>query len=92
MTAVRIAVVYYSATGTNYQMACAAQEAAERAGAETRLRRIRELAPESAINSNPAWRAHIEATRDVPEATMGDLEWADGYLFGSPTRYGNVAA
>jgi len=50
------------------------------------------LAPDAAIDRNPAWRAHIEATRDVAEATLEDLEWADGYLFGSPTRYGNVTA
>ncbi len=92
MTKVRIAIIYYSATGTNHRMAHAAQEAAERAGAETRLRRIRELAPDSAIDGNPAWRAHVEATRDVPEATLDDLEWADGYLFGCPTRFGNVAS
>ena len=92
MMTVKIAVIYYSATGTNHQMACAAQEAAALAEAETRLRRIPELAPNEAIDSNPAWRAHIDATRDVPEATMEDLEWADGYLFGCPTRFGNVAA
>jgi len=54
MTKVKIAVVYYSATGTNYQMARAAEEAAAAAGAETRLRKVRELAPETAINKNPA--------------------------------------
>jgi len=28
----------------------------------------------------------------VAEATLDDLDWADGYVFGSPTRYGNIAA
>jgi NAD(P)H dehydrogenase (quinone) len=28
----------------------------------------------------------------VAEATLGDLEWADGYAFGTPTRFGNPAA
>ncbi len=90
MTEIKIAVIYYSATGTNYQMAFAAQEAAAQDGAEVRLRKVHELAPDAAINRNPAWRAHVEATRDVPEATLDDLGWADGYLFGAPTRYGNV--
>jgi NAD(P)H dehydrogenase (quinone) len=89
---VKIAVIYYSATGTNYQMARAAEEAATTAGAETRLRKVHELAPDSAINRNPAWCAHVEATKDVAEVSLDDLEWADGYIFGSPTRYGNIAA
>ena len=33
------------------------------------------------------------ATREtVPEASMEDLQWADGYAFGTPTRYGTPAA
>ncbi len=31
-------------------------------------------------------------TEDVPEAQLDDLEWADAYIFGTPTRYGNVSA
>jgi NAD(P)H dehydrogenase (quinone) len=29
---------------------------------------------------------------DEPIASLGDLEWADGIAFGTPTRFGNVAA
>ena len=29
---------------------------------------------------------------EEPVATLGDLEWADGVAFGTPTRFGNVAA
>ena len=29
-------------------------------------------------------------TRDEPEASLDDLEWADAYVFGTPTRFGNV--
>ena len=57
-----------------------------------RLRRVEELAPEQAIQQNPDWAAHRDATRDIPVATLDDLEWADAYIFGSPTRFGNVAA
>ncbi len=32
------------------------------------------------------------ATQDVPEAELDDLEWADAYIFGSLTRFGNVSA
>ena len=89
---VNASVIYYSATGTTYQMAMAAAEAAEKAGAEVRLRKVRELAPDEAIASNEGWAAHALATQDVPEATLEDLDWADAVIFGTPTRFGNVAA
>lgn len=88
----RVAVIYYSSTGTNYRLAQAAEEGAREAGAEVRLRKVRELAPPEAVNSRPDWKAHLEATRDVPEASMDDLEWADAYIFGTPTRFGNLSS
>ena len=72
--------------------AVALADGAERAGARVRLRRVAELAPEQAIDSNPAWRAHADATAGIPEATLDDLRWADAYAFGTPTRYGNVSS
>ncbi len=92
MSDVKLAVIYYSATGTNHKMAVAATEAARDAGAEVRLRQVPELAPPDAIAKNPKWQAFREATRQIPEATLDDLEWADAYLFSVPTRFGNVAA
>lgn len=88
----KIAIIYYSSTGNTHEIAQSAAEGAGAAGAEVRLRKVPELAPDAAIDSNPAWRAHVEATRDVPEATPDDLEWADGFLLGSPTRFGLPAA
>lgn len=89
---VQAAVIYYSATGTTYQMAQAAVEGAEKAGAEVRLRRVAELAPPEAIKSNEQWQEHAKETAGLPEATMDDLEWADAVVFGTPTRFGNVSA
>lgn len=88
----RVAVIYYSATGHTYQVARAVDEGARAAGAETRLRRVREIAPAEVVAQNPAWKAHLDATADVPLATLEDLDWADGFVFGTPTRYGAVAA
>lgn len=87
-----IAVIYYSSTGNVHALAEALAEGATDAGAEVRLRRVAELAPAHAIDSNPAWRAHLEATAHIPEATHDDLRWADAYAFGTPTRFGNVSA
>ncbi|MFH8367523.1 NAD(P)H:quinone oxidoreductase [Streptomyces sp. NPDC018031] len=88
----KVAVVYYSSTGNVHQLARAVAEGAEKAGAEVRLRRVPELAPEAAIDANPAWREHVEATRDVDIATLDDLSWADAYALGSPTRFGNISS
>lgn len=92
MENVKLAVVYYSSTGVNYQLAQWAAEAAKESGAEVRLVKVEELAPDAAIDSNPAWRAHADATKDVTVASSDDLEWADAIIFSSPTRFGNVAS
>ncbi|MFY1650669.1 NAD(P)H:quinone oxidoreductase [Solwaraspora sp. WMMB762] len=89
---INLSVIYYSATGTTYQMAQAAVEAAEKAGAQVRLRKVRELAPEEAIRSNSGWHAHRLETEDVMEAEIDDLAWSDAVIFGTPTRYGVMAA
>ncbi|UJW28484.1 NAD(P)H:quinone oxidoreductase [Saccharothrix sp. AJ9571] len=92
MAKVKTAVVYYSATGSVYALAQAAAKAAELAGSEVRLRKVRELAPEEAVASNEGWAAHARQTQDVPEATLADLEWADLLIMGAPTRFGIPAA
>jgi NAD(P)H dehydrogenase (quinone) len=92
MSNVKLAVIYYSSTGTNYQLAQWAEEGARAAGAEVKVLKVPELAPESAIASNPAWKAHVDATKNVPEVTLADLEWADAIVFSIPTRFGNMPA
>jgi NAD(P)H dehydrogenase (quinone) len=65
---------------------------AEKAGAEVRLRTVAELAPQTAIDSNPAWKANVAATADIPVATTKDLVWADAVIMGTPTRFGNISS
>lgn len=92
MSKVKLAVIYYSMTGTNYQLSKWAAEAAEESGAEVRILKVQELANEEAINSNPVWKAHLEETKDIKVATSDDLTWADAIIISSPTRFGNVTA
>lgn len=92
MVDVKLAVIYYSSTGTNYQLAQWAAEGAKEAGAEVKVMKVPELAPQAAIDQNPDWKKHVEATRDVPTVSLDDLEWADAYIFSVPTRYGNMPA
>jgi NAD(P)H dehydrogenase (quinone) len=91
-TPIKVAVVYYSSTGTIAEVSKQIAQFAEKAGAEVRLLKAAELAPQAAIDSNDAWAANAAATADIPEATPADIEWADAVIFGSPTRFGNVAS
>lgn len=92
MSKVRLAIIYYSTYGTNHAMAEVAAQAAREAGAEVRLLKVRETAPESVVASTQAWAAHAERTAQVPVATAADMEWANAYLFSAPTRFGTVAS
>lgn len=87
---INVAVIYYSATGNLHKLAVAAATAAEKAGTEVRLRKAAELSTESIVPGNEtwndAWAENSAATRDVPDAALDDLEWADAVLWGTPDR------
>lgn len=87
---VKLAVIFYSMGGTNVQLSKWAAEGAKEAGAEVKVFKVKELAPESAIEGNEAWKATVEATKDIPEVNPDDLEWADAIIFSVPTRFGNM--
>ena len=57
-----------------------------------RIRHVEELASELIISQNQYWGRHRSEVEDEPVASLEDLEWADGVAFGTPTRFGNVAA
>lgn len=92
MSKPKIAVVFYSTYGTNHKVALEAAQAAEAAGAEVRLRRFPETAPKAVVESQEAWKAQAARTADIPEVTAEDMEWADGYFFSGPTRFGVIAS
>lgn len=85
---VKIAILFYSTYGTNHQMAEIAAEAARAAGAEVKLLRIAETAPDAVVNGQDAWKAQVEKAAAIPAATPEDMEWADAYIFSAPTRFG----
>lgn len=89
----KLAIIYYSSTGTVDAMARRLAATAEAAGdVEVRLRHVAEIAPQEAIDSQDAWKQHRADVADEPVATPDDLDWADVALFGSPTRYGHVTS
>lgn len=89
---VKLAVIYYSTYGTNHKMAEIAAEAARAAGAEVKVLRIAETAPADVVNSQDAWKAAAENQSSVAVATPADMEWADAYIFSTPTRFGGAAS
>ena len=92
MAKVKLAIIYYSAYGTNLKMAMCAREAAEAAGAEVRVRKCAETVSDEIVQSIDAWRTTAQHMANVPEVTHADMEWANAYLFSAPTRYGVMAS
>lgn len=90
MAKVKLAIIYYSMTGHNFQMAQWAKEEAEKLGAEVRFRKVEELLDTE--GANPGWQKYLDDSKDVEVATTDDLVWADAILFSAPTRYGVMAA
>lgn len=87
---VKLAILFYSTYGTNHAMAEIAAEAARAAGAEVRVLRIAETAPEAVVNAQDGWKAAAASQAALPVATPQDMEWANAYLFSAPTRFGSA--
>ena len=90
----KLLVTYYSSYGHMYQMAQAAAEAAaENDDYEVKLKKIPELeAARKAMSGQEAYVQAQEAQTEVEEVSLDDLDWADGIVWGIPTRFGNMPA
>ena len=90
----KVLIVYYSLYGHVQQLARAVEEGAKSvAGADVLLRRVAEFPEvEQATAGSDTVRNVREQAKNVPLATHDDLRAADAVIFGSPTRYGNMAA
>ena len=90
----KVLIVYYSMYGHTYEMAQAVAEGAKSVkGTEVLLRRVAEFeAVDKIIDKNEFARQIREQQKDVPVCTLDDLREAEGIIFGTPTRYGNMAA
>ncbi len=88
----KIQVVFYSMYGHIYKMAEAIAEGARGvAGAEVTLLQVPELVPDAALERTGA-KAARDAFSQIPYATPAGLADADAIIFGTPTRFGNMAA
>ncbi len=93
MADVNILIPFYSRNGSTEALAHAVAEGAKAQGAEVRLRRVRELVGEEVMAKAPGWRENAaRMNSQYPAPTSDDAEWADGIVFGSPTRFGNICS
>lgn len=89
---VKVQVIFYSMYGHVYRMAEAvAAGAGEVEGAEVSLYQVAELVPPEALERSGAAAAR-KAFAHVPQAVPNQLADADALIFGTPTRFGNMAA
>jgi NAD(P)H dehydrogenase (quinone) len=89
---VKVQVIFYSTYGHVFKMAEAvAAGAREFEGAEVSLYRVPELLSDDVLVRMGA-KAAQEAFAHVPVATPDQLAEADAIIFGTPTRFGNMAA
>ena len=87
-----IQVIFYSMYGHIYQMAEAVAAGTREAGVgEVSLWQVPELVPDEILEKSGARVARAAFTH-VPVANPMQLAEADAIIFGTPTRFGNVAA
>ncbi|TLZ52696.1 MAG: NAD(P)H:quinone oxidoreductase [Gammaproteobacteria bacterium] len=84
----KILVLYYSSYGHIEIMARAqAEGAAQVRGAEVTVKRVPELVPPDVARASG-----FKLEQSAPLAVPDELEQYDGIVFGTPTRFGNMAA
>src|SRR6201993_779329 len=88
-----ILVAFYSRDGSVETLAKAVGEGARDAGAEVRLRRVPDLVASDVMAKVPGWEERSKRMlAEYGAPTHADVEWADGIIFGTPTRFGNTSA
>jgi len=88
----KLQVIFYSMYGHVYRMAEAIAEGARSVeGCEVQLLQVPELLPDEALEKSGA-KAARAAFSHIPVASPSQLSEADGIIFGTPTRFGNMAA
>lgn len=82
-----ILVLYYSSYGHIEKMAGAVADGARQAGAKVAVKRVPELVPEAV-----AKKSGYRLEQPAPIANLAELPDYDAIIFGTPTRFGNMAA
>jgi NAD(P)H dehydrogenase (quinone) len=89
---VKVQVIFYSMYGHVYKMAQAIAEGAKQvSGADVSIYQVAELIPDDILEKYGAKAARAGFSK-VPIATVDQMPQADAIIFGTPTRFGNMAA
>src|SRR5215469_17474239 len=89
---IKVQVIFYSMYGHVYRMAEAVAEGAKQVpGAEVSLYQVPELVPDDVLEKYGAKAAKASLAK-VPVAKVDQLPDAHAIIFGTPTRFGNMAA
>jgi NAD(P)H dehydrogenase (quinone) len=89
---IKVQVIFYSMYGHVYRMAEAVAEGAKQvSGAEVSLYQVAELVPDDVLEKYGA-KAAKAAFANIPVAKVDQLADAQAIIFGTPTRFGNMAA
>jgi NAD(P)H dehydrogenase (quinone) len=84
----KVLVLYYSSYGHIEQMAQAIADGAKKvSGASVVVKRVPETVP-----ADVAKQSHFKLDQAAPIATVDELGDYDAIIFGTPTRYGNMAS
>ncbi len=83
----KVLVLYYSSYGHIETMAGAIAEGARSAGADVVVKRVPELVPPEVAKAS-----HMKVDQAAPIATVDELPAYDAIIFGTPTRFGNMAS
>lgn len=81
-----IYVIYYSMYGHVYQLAKQVEAGLQSEGVNVKLFQVPETLPEEVLG-----KMHAPPKQDVPIISASELTEADAFVFGFPTRFGNVA-
>jgi NAD(P)H dehydrogenase (quinone) len=89
---IKVQVIFYSMYGHVHKMAEAVVEGAKQVpGAEVSLYQVPELMPDDVLEKYGAKAAKAGLAK-IPIAKVDQLAEADAIIFGTPTRFGNMAA
>ena len=87
----KVLVLFYSTYGHIYRMAEAMAEGVRESGAEVEIKQVPETLSPEILEKMGAVEAK-KAFAHIPVASVDDLAEADAIIFGTPTRFGNMAA
>jgi len=91
MEKAKILILFHSTYGHVYRLAQSFADGVKEAGAEPVIMKVEDLVPDKYLDDYA--KQFKDSIKDIPAADpRKDLKGFDGYIIGTPTRFGNMAA